>query len=627
MKVRKKTTRPKGSKKKCTEDGFDNEHYNGGFSMMNTYDWQQTILFFVVLLLLIKPLGGYMARVYEGERTLLSPLLGPCETLLYRICGINKDEEMGWQHYAGDMFLFNLTGFMALFSLLLLQHLLPLNPQGMPAFSWQLALNTAISFTTNTNWQAYSGEAAASYLIQTAGFAVHNFVSAATGMAIVIALIRGFARRKSSLIGNFWVDLSRGTLYILLPMALIAALILVSQGAIQNFNSSQTIPLVEATSYDKTVVDDAGQPRLDGQGQPMIEKVVVGKVTIPMGPVASQEAIKELGTNGGGFFNANSAHPFENPTPLSQMLEILLILLIPGALTYTFGKMVGNTRQGWALLSVMLLLLVTAFGVMQWAETSSTPQLTQLGITGGNMEGKEVRFGLAATSLFEVATTATSCGAVSAMHDSLTPIGGLVPLSLILLGEIVFGGVGSGLYTMLAFAVIAVFVSGLMIGRTPEYLGKKIEVREMWMSIITILCAGIVVLILSGIAMITPAAVASMANPGAHGLSEVLYAMASMANNNGSAFAGLNANTNFYNLLGSLAMLIGRYVPAVAVLAMAGSLAEKKYVPPSLGTLPTDKAPFAVWLTLVILIVGALTFFPALALGPIVEHLTMLGGN
>jgi K+-transporting ATPase ATPase A chain len=459
------------------------------------------------------------------------------------------------------------------------------------------------------------------------GLTVHNFVSAATGMAIAIALIRGFARRKTTLIGNFWVDMSRGTLYILLPMALVMALVLVSQGVIQNFSPYQTAPLVQSTSYDKAQVDEAGQPRLDAAGKPLTETIVVKDVSIPMGPVASQESIKELGTNGGGFFNANSAHPYENPTPLSHLLETLLILLIAGSLTYTFGIMVGNTRQGWTLLAVMLLLLIVSFGVLQWAETSGTPQLTQLGIEGGNMEGKEVRFGMAGTNLFEVATTGTSCGAVAAMHDSLTPIGGMIPLSLILLGEIVFGGVGSGLYTMLAFAIIAVFVSGLMIGRTPEYLGKKIEVREMWVSIITILSAGIVVLILSGIAMITPSAVAAMANPGAHGLSEVLYAIASMANNNGSAFAGLGANIDFYNILGSLAMLIGRYVPAVAILAMAGSLAGKKYVPPSLGTLPTDKAPFALWLTLVILIVGALTFFPALALGPIVEHLTMLGGN
>ena len=594
---------------------------------MDVFDWLQTGFFFTILFLLVKPLGTFMARVYQGERTLLSPLLVPCEKMLYRICGVNADEEMGWQRYAGAMLLFNLMGFAALFALLLVQHLLPLNPQHLPAFSWQLALNTAISFTTNTNWQAYSGEAAASTFTQMVGLTVHNFVSAATGMAIVIALIRGFSRRKTSCIGNFWVDMSRSVLYILLPLALVAALILVSQGVIQNFSPYQTVPLLQATSFERPQVDDAGRPLLDAAGNPLTDKVVVGEVTLPMGPVASQEAIKELGTNGGGFFNANSAHPYENPTPLSHLLEILLILLIPAGLTATFGRMVGNTRQGWTLLAVMFLLLVVSFGVLQWAEINGTPQLTQLGIEGGNMEGKEVRFGIAGTCLFEVVTTATSCGAVAAMHDSLTPIGGLVPLSLILLGEIVFGGVGSGLYTILAFAVIAVFVSGLMIGRTPEYLGKKIEVREMWMSIVTILIAGVMVLILSGIAMITPSAVAAMANPGAHGLSEVMYAFASMANNNGSAFAGLNAGGDFYTLLGSLAMLIGRYVPAVAILAMAGSLAGKKYIPPSLGTLPTDRAPFALWLTLVILIVGALTFFPALALGPIVEHLVMLGGN
>jgi len=381
---------------------------------------------------------------------------------------------------------------------------------------------------------------------------------------------------------------------------------------------------VQAETYDKPKMDDKGNPLKDAKGNPVTESATAKEVTIPMGPVASQEVIKELGTNGGGFFNANSAHPFENPTPLSHYLEILMILLIPGALTCTFGIMVGNSRQGWALLGVMLLLLIASFAVMQGVEAAGNPLLAKLGVQGANMEGKELRCSLAGTNLFEVATTGTSCGAVSAMHDSLTPIGGMMPLALILLGEIVFGGVGSGLYTMLAFAVIAVFVSGLMIGRTPEYLGKKIEVREMWMSIVTILTAGITVLILSGVAMINTQATASMANPGTHGLSEVFYAIASMANNNGSAFAGLNANVDFYNIYGSLAMILGRYVPAVAVLAMAGSLAGKKYVPPSLGTLPTDKVPFALWLTLVILIIGALTFFPALALGPIVEHLQMI---
>jgi K+-transporting ATPase ATPase A chain len=591
---------------------------------MNVHEWVETILFFVVLLALVKPLGAFMARVYQGERTFLTPVFAPCENLLYRICGVKKDEEMDWKRYAWAMVLFNLVLFVALFVMLMAQHLLPLNPQKQPAFTWQLALNTAISFVTNTNWQAYVGEQAASYFTQMVGLAVHNFVSAATGMAIVIALIRGFVRRKTSMLGNFWVDMTRGTLYILLPLSLIGAILLVSQGVIQNFSEYKTVPLVQTTSYDKPRLDDKGNPIKDAKGNPVTESVTAKEVTIPMGPVASQEVIKELGTNGGGFFNANSAHPFENPTPLSHYVEILLILLIPGALTCTFGVMVGNPRQGWALLGVMLLLLIVSFGVLQGVEASGNPLLAKLGVQGANMEGKELRFSLAGTSLFEVATTGTSCGAVSAMHDSLTPIGGMIPLSLILLGEVVFGGVGSGLYTMLAFAVIAVFVSGLMIGRTPEYLGKKIEVREMWMSIITILTAGVMVLILSGIAMITPSAVSSMANPGAHGLSEVLYAFASMANNNGSAFAGLNANVNFYNILGSLAMILGRYVPAVAVLAMAGSLAEKKYVPPSLGTLPTDKAPFALWLTLVILIVGALTFFPALSLGPIVEQLQMI---
>ncbi len=590
---------------------------------MNYHEWVQTIFFFIILIALIKPLGMFMAKVYQGERTVFSSLFIPCERLIYRICGVDQDEEMGWKRYATSMVLFNIVLFIALLVILLTQHFLPLNPQKLPPFSWQLAVNTAVSFVTNTNWQNYSGEQAASYFTQMAGLGVHNFVSAATGMAIVIALIRGFARRRTSDLGNFWVDMTRGTLYILLPISIIASLVLVSQGVIQNFSEYKTVPLVQSTSYDKPKTDDKGNVLKDSSGKPVTENVVVKEVQIPMGPVASQEAIKELGTNGGGFFNANSAHPFENPTPLSHMLEILLILLIPGALTCTFGTMVGNARQGWMLLGVMLLLLITSFAALQWAEVNGNPLVSRQGVVGANMEGKEVRFGLAGASLFEVATTATSCGAVAAMHDSLTPLGGMVPLSLILLGEIVFGGVGSGLYTMLAFAIIAVFVSGLMIGRTPEYLGKKIEVREMWLSITTILIAGVTVLILSGIAMITPQAVASMSNPGAHGLSEVLYAIASMANNNGSAFAGLNGNVNFYNLLGALAMLIGRYVPAIAMLAMAGSLAEKKYVPPSLGTLPTDRVPFAIWLVLVILIVGALTFFPALALGPIVEHLMM----
>jgi K+-transporting ATPase ATPase A chain len=561
--------------------------------------WQVAI-FFAVLLLSVKPVGAFMAAVYQGERTILSPLLLPIERLLYRLCRIDPAQEMDWKRYAVAMLLFNAICFASLFALLLGQRLLPLNPQRLAGFAWPLALNTAASFTTNTNWQNYGGEQTASYLTQMLGFTVHNFVSAATGMAIAVALIRGFVRRKSAVIGNFWVDLTRGTLYVLVPLSLVAALVLVSQGVIQNFKPYQSAALVE--------------------------QVPGREVLIPLGPVASQEAIKELGTNGGGFFNANAAHPYENPTPLANFIEMLLMLLIPAGLTYTYGRMAGNTRQGWALLAAMLVLFAVALGVMYTAESRGNPLLAQLGVQGASLEGKETRFGVVNSVLFSTITTATSCGAVNAMHDSLTPLGGLVPLSLILLGEVVFGGVGTGLYTMFAFVVVAVFIAGLMIGRTPEYLGKKIEVREMWLSIVTVLIAGVLVLILSGLAMVLPAGVSSMANPGAHGLSEVLYAFASMANNNGSAFGGLNGNTLFYNLLGALAMLIGRYVPAVAMLALAGSLAGKKFVPPSLGTLPTDQAPFVLWLILVIVIVGALTFFPALAMGPIVEHLTMLGG-
>lgn len=592
---------------------------------MTMHEWLQTVILFAILIILTKPMGIFMMNVYQGECTFLSPILSPLESLIYRICGVDRQEAMGWKRYAWSMVLFNLVLFAALFVMLMVQHLLPLNPRKVPSFTWPLALNTAISFITNTNWQAYSGEQVASYFTQMAGLAVHNFVSAATGMAVVVALIRGFVSRKTVSIGNFWVDMTRSTLYILLPFSIIGAILLVSQGVIQNYSDYKTVPLVQSTSYDRPKVDHKGIPLKDAAGKPVTEHVLVQEVTIPMGPVASQEAIKELGTNGGGFFNANSSHPFENPTPLSNFLEILLILLIPASLTHTFGLMVGNTRQGWGVLTAMLLLLVLSFGSLQWAEKSGNPLVSKLAVSGVNMEGKEVRFGLAGSSLYTVATTGTSCGAVNTMHDSLTPLGGLVPLSLILTGEVVFGGVGSGLYTMLAFAIIAVFVSGLMIGRTPEYLGKKIEVTEMWMSIMVILTAGMTVLVFFGIALITPSAVASISNPGAHGLTQVLYAFASMANNNGSAFAGLNANVNFYNLLGSIAMLLGRYGPALAVLAMAGSLAEKKYIPPSLGTLPTDRAPFVIWLVLVILIIGALTFFPALALGPVVEHLMMIG--
>jgi K+-transporting ATPase ATPase A chain len=483
-----------------------------------------------------------------------------------------------------------------------------------------------VSFATNTNWQNYGGESTASYFSQVTALAVQNFLSAATGMAILIAFIRGFIRRTAETIGNFWVDMTRSVLYILLPISLVAALVLVSQGVIQNFSPYKTVRLIEATSYEKAKLDAEGSPVKDEKGQVVTEKVIVKEQTLPMGPVASQEAIKEFGTNGGGFFNANSSHPYENPTPFTNFFEIFLILMIPAALTYTFGKIAGDTKQGWAIYIAMLLIFVLAFSGLYMAEYKGNPLVQRLGVSGYSMEGKEVRFGLGGSALFSASTTATSCGAVNNMHDSLTPLGGLIPLTLILLSEVVFGGVGSGLYTMLAFVVIAVFSAGLMIGRIPEYLGKKIEVTEMWMSVITVLTAGVFILLFMSIALLTKAGLGSLANSGPHGLSEVLYAFASQANNNGSAFAGLNGNTMFYNLMGSLAMLLGRFAPAVAVLAMAGSLAKKKYVPFSKGTLPTHQLPFIIWLIAVVLIVGALTFFPALALGPIVEHMIMRGG-
>jgi K+-transporting ATPase ATPase A chain len=532
---------------------------------------------------------------------------------------------MDWKQYATAMLAFNIIGMVVLFAILMLQEHLPLNPQGFSGFSWHLAFNTAVSFVTNTNWQAYSGESAASYFSQVFGLAVQNFVSSATGMAILIALIRGIARRTAETIGNFWVDLCRSVLYIFLPIAFLAALVLVSQGVIQNFSPYKSVPLMESVSYEKTKLDVNGNEVKGANGKPLSETVVVKDQVLPMGPVASQEAIKELGTNGGGFFNANSSHPFENPSPFTNFLEIFLILIIPAGLTYTFGRMAGDTKQGWAIYTAMFLLFALALGSMYLAELHGNPLVQKLGIEGFHMEGKDVRFGLGGSVLFSTSTTATSCGAVNNMHDSLTPLGGMVSLVLILLSEVVFGGVGSGLYTMLAFVVIAVFTAGLMIGRTPEYLGKKIEVTEMWMSVITVLTAGVFVLTFMSIALITQGGSSSIANPGPHGLSEVLYAFASASNNNGSAFAGLNANTVFYNVMTALAMLGGRFVPAVAILAMAGSLAKKKYVPPSLGTLPTHQLPFIVWLMVVVLIVGALTYFPALALGPIVEHMIMQG--
>ncbi|AWB10378.1 K+-transporting ATPase ATPase A chain [Thermodesulfobium acidiphilum] len=558
-------------------------------------DILQFTVFFVLLTLCVKPLGLYISNIFEGKQTFLSRIIFPIEQLVYRLSFINPENQMDWKEYALSMLLFNLLGFVFLFLILVVQQFLPLNPEHFNGFPFDLALNTAISFITNTNWQAYAGESSASYLTQMLGLTVQNFLSAATGIAILIALIRGFVNKQSKAIGNFWVDTTRATLYILLPLSIVFAIFLISQGVIQNFANYQTVHLISSQ-------------------------------TIPMGPVASQESIKLLGTNGGGFFNANSAHPFENPNPLTNFFEAFMIILIPASLTYTFGKMQKNTRQGWAIYITMLFLFLTFMSIQYWANISSNPMVSSLGVSGHYLEGQEVRFGIGGTTLFSSITTAVACGAVNAMHDSLLPIGSMIPMIFMLSGETIFGGVGSGLYTMFAFMIIAVFVAGLMIGRTPEFLGKKIEVKEMWMAIIIVLTSGLLVLVFTSIALVTKEGVSSILNPGPHGLSEILYAYASTANNNGSAFAGLNANTVFYNITTAIAMLIGRYVPAVAAIYMAGSLSAKKYVPPSVGTLPTDRIPFMIWLMLVIIIIGALTFFSALALGPFLENILMQRG-
>jgi len=560
----------------------------------------QLVLYVVVLLVLAKPLGGYMARVYEGRRIALDRGLGWLERLIYRVGAVRPNEEMGWKTYAVSMLSFNLLGLLAVYVLQRVQGGLPLNPQGMGAVSPDSSFNTAVSFATNTNWQGYGGEATMSYLTQMLALTVQNFVSAASGMATLVALIRGFARRSSETIGNFWVDLTRGTLYILLPLSFVLALALVSQGVVQTFGP-----------YAKATVVQGGTEQI-----------------IAVGPAASQIAIKQLGTNGGGFFNANSAHPFENPSPLSNFLELLSILLIAAALCYTFGVMVGDPRQGFTLLAAMTVMFVALLAVCYVAEQNGAVFVKQ-GVdhtatdlqSGGSMEGKEVRFGIANSALWATATTSASNGSVNSMHDSYTPLGGLVPLWMIQLGEVVYGGVGSGLYGMLVFAIVAVFVAGLMVGRTPEYLGKKIEAYEMKMSALVILITPTLVLIGTAIAVVTAAGKAGILNPGIHGFSEVLYAFSSAANNNGSAFAGLGANTPFYNSALGLAMLFGRYWLAVPVLAIAGSLARKKIVPSGPGTLATDTPLFVALLVGVVVLVGALTFVPALALGPIVEHL------
>jgi K+-transporting ATPase ATPase A chain len=602
---------------------------------MTANGYVQLGLYLIVLIALAKPLGAYMARVYEGRPFGLDRVLGPLERLIYRLCGVRSDEEMGWKTYAMAMLLFNLAGLLVVYALQRLQGVLPLNPQQLGAVSPDSSFNTAVSFATNTNWQGYGGETTMSYLTQMLGLTVQNFLSAAAGMAVLVALIRGLARRSAETIGNFWVDLTRTTLYILLPLSLVLALVLVSQGVVQTFRPYAKVNVVQPTSYDEPVTDKDGKPVLDEKGQPKTKKSVLTEQVLAVGPAASQIAIKQLGTNGGGFFNVNSAHPFENPTPLANFLELLAILLIPAALCYTFGVMVKDTRQGWAVLAAMTVIFVSLLIVCVAAEQSGNPLLARLGIdqrggdlhSGGNMEGKEVRFGIANSALWATATTAASNGSVNSMHDSFTPLGGLVPMWMIQLGEVVYGGVGSGLYGMLVFAIIAVFVAGLMVGRTPEYLGKKIEAYEMKMASLVILITPALVLIGTAIAVVTPAGKLGPPNPGAHGFSDILYGFSSASNNNGSAFAGLSANTPFYNTALGFAMLFGRYWLAVPVLAIAGSLARKKIVPAGAGTLPTHTPLFVALLVGVVILVGALTFIPALALGPIVEHLLMLSST
>jgi K+-transporting ATPase ATPase A chain len=565
---------------------------------MTVNGWLQIALFAALIILIVKPLGSYMTRVFNGERTLLSPVLAPFERGIYWLCGVDEEREQSWVIYAVAMLLFSLTGFLTLYALMRLQALLPFNPAGQSAVEQGLAFNTAMSFDTNTNWQSYVPEATMSYLVQMAGLTVHNFVSAATGIALAVALVRGFARRSAGSVGNFWVDLTRCTLYVLLPLSIVAALLLVWQGVPQNLSA-----YTEATT-------------LEGARQ-----------VIAQGPVASQEAIKMLGTNGGGFFNANSAHPFENPTALANLIEMVLIFAIGAGLTNMFGRMVGDERQGWAVFAVMGVLFLAGVASAYWAEAAGNPALTQLGLAGGSMEGKEVRFGIANSALFATVTTDASCGAVNTMHDSLTPLGGLVPLFNMQLGEIIVGGVGAGLYGMLLFAIIAVFVAGLMVGRTPEYLGKKIEAKEVKMAMLAILILPLSILGFTALATVVDAALAGPANQGPHGFSEILYAYTSGTANNGSAFAGISANTLFYNTTLGLAMFIGRFLMIVPMMAIAGSLAAKKIVPASAGTFPTDGGLFVGLVVGVILIVGGLTFFPALALGPVVEHLAMNAGT
>ena len=571
---------------------------------MTSSGWIQIGLFALVIFALTKPLGAYMFRVFEGERQPLPRVLGPLERLLYRLCGVDPRREQGWKGYAAAMLLFSLFGVLVSYGLQRLQHVLPLNTQKLGPVPADLAFNTAVSFTTNTNWQNYGGESTMSYLTQMAGLAWHNFTSAAVGIGIALALARGLTRQAGpagpKTIGNFWVDVVRSIVYVLLPISIVGTLVLVWQGVPQTLSAYREITTLEGL-----------------------------KQMVTLGPVASQEVIKELGTNGGGFFNANSAHPFENPTPLTNFLEMLLLYCIPAALTYTYGKMARDTRQGWAIFAAMAVLFLAGVGVAYHYESGRNPALATLAVDHGlgNMEGKEIRFGVANSALWATVTTDTSCGAVNSMHDSFTPLGGLVPLLDIQLGEVIFGGVGSGLYGMLVMVILTVFIAGLMVGRTPEYLGKKIEAKEMKLAMLYVLVFPIVILVLSAWASVVPYGTSALANPGTHGLSEILYAYSSQAGNNGSAFAGLGGNTRFWNVTGAFDMLIGRFWMAIPALAIAGSMVGKKVVAPGLGTFPTTGPTFTVLLISVILIVGALTFFPALSLGPVLEHFSALAGK
>jgi K+-transporting ATPase ATPase A chain len=597
---------------------------------MTVNGWFQILFFLLLIFLVTKPMGIFITRVFNREKTFMDPVLRPIERLLYRVTAVDENHEMRWTEYAISMLLFSVVSMIVLYLMQRLQAYLPFNPQKLGAVSpAHVAFNTAASFTTNTNWQAYPGETTMSYFTQMAGLAYHNFVSAAVGISLAIAFIRGIARRQMQTIGNFWVDMVRASLWVLLPFCIVGGLALVSQGVVQNLKPYDTAKLIEPMQVQKTTSD--GKPMVDAQGKPVMDMVT--DQTIAQGPVASQEIIKEWGTNGGGFFNANSAHPFENPTPLSNLIELFSIFAVSAGLTYTLGRMTGSSRHGWAVWAAMAILFLAGVSVAYWAEARGNPLLTNTdqhvsaGQPGGNMEGKEVRFGIANTALWATVTTDASCGAINGWHDSFMPLGGMVPLVNIMLSEVIFGGVGAGMYGMLIYIVLAVFIAGLMVGRTPEYLGKKIEAYDVKMAMLVVLVFPLVILAFTAVSSVNGFGTSSITNPGPHGLSQMLYAFISGAGNNGSAFGGLTANTPWYDTTIGLTMLAGRFLMIIPMLAIAGNLAGKKYVPPSLGTFPVTTPLFTALLIGVILIVGALTFFPALSLGPILEHLLMGAGK